>query len=90
MIRFLLAFGLVFEEPVIILLLAKMGIVNSKMLASFRSYAFVLAFVLAALITPPDWISQLSCGIPLIILYEVSIILVRITEKKKKALEEEA
>lgn len=90
MIRFLLAFGLVFEEPVIILLLAKLGIVNSQMLANFRSYAVVLAFVLAALITPPDWISQLSCGIPLVILYEVSIILVRITEKKKKALEEEA
>ncbi len=89
MIRFLLAFGLVFEEPVIILLLAKMGIVNSPMLANFRSYAYVLGFVLAALITPPDWISQLSCGVPLLILYEVSIILVRMTEKKQ-ALEEEA
>ncbi|MBZ0258623.1 twin-arginine translocase subunit TatC, partial [bacterium] len=89
MIRFLLAFGLVFEEPVIILLLAKMGLVTSKVLSGFRSYAIVLSFVLAALITPPDWISQLCCGVPLVILYEVSILLVRLTEKKR-ALEEEA
>lgn len=83
MIRFLLAFGLVFEEPVVILMLAKIGIVNSEMLTNFRSYAYVLAFVLAALITPPDYISQIACGLPLIILYEVSIWLVKMTERKK-------
>lgn len=83
MLRFLLAFGIVFQEPIIILLLAKMGIVGSQTLSSFRPYAYVTAFVLAALITPPDPTSQIMCGIPLVILYEISILLVKMIEKKR-------
>lgn len=83
MTQFLLAFGLVFEEPVIIVLLAKMELVTSETLAKFRSYEIVLAFVLAAIITPPDYISQIACAIPLVFLYELSIILVKFIEKKK-------
>jgi sec-independent protein translocase protein TatC len=83
MLRFLVAFGVVFQEPVIIVLLAKMGIVDSGQLAKFRPYAYVLGFALAALITPPEVVSQIMCGVPMIILYEFSILLVRVIERRK-------
>lgn len=83
MIRFLLAFAIVFEEPVVILLLAKVGLVNRKMLSDFRPYAIIVMFVLAAVITPPDPISQMMCAAPLLILYEVSILIVRFIEKEQ-------
>lgn len=83
LLRFILAFGVVFQEPVIILLLAQLELVDSRQLAKFRPYAFVLAFALGALITPPDLVSQLMCGFPLILLYELSIWLVKITERKR-------
>lgn len=83
MLRFLVAFGVVFQEPVIIVLLSKMGVIDSKQLAAFRPYAYVLGFALAALITPPEVVSQIMCGVPLIILYEFSIILVKIIERRQ-------
>jgi sec-independent protein translocase protein TatC len=88
MIRFLLAFAIVFEEPVIILLLAKVGLVSKAILSKFRPYAIIVMFVLAAIITPPDPFSQLMCAAPLLLLYEFSIIMIGFVEKKK--LEEEA
>jgi len=85
-VKFLLAFGLVFEFPVVLVLLARIGIVDAKMLAKQRRYAILLVFILAAVVTPsPDLLSQVLTAIPLIALYELSILLSRIFGKKKKA-----
>jgi sec-independent protein translocase protein TatC len=82
-IKFLLAFGLVFEFPVVLVLLAKIGIIDSKMLARQRKYAILLIFVFAAAVTPsPDLISQVLMALPLIGLYELSILLSKIFGKK--------
>ena len=81
-IKFLLAFGLVFEFPVILVLLSRIGIIDAKMLARQRKYAILLIFVFAAVMTPPDVISQVLMGLPLIGLYELSILLSRIFGKK--------
>jgi len=77
-IKFLLAFGLVFEFPVVLVLLARIGVVDAKMLARHRKYAILLIFIFAAVMTPPDVISQLLMAIPLMGLYELSIILSKI------------
>ncbi|MBN43838.1 MAG: twin-arginine translocase subunit TatC [Alphaproteobacteria bacterium] len=71
--RLIFAFGLSFELPVILSLLAKVGIVTADGLKKKRRYAIVIAFVAAAILTPPDPLSQLALAIPIIILYEVSI-----------------
>ena len=85
-IKFLLAFGLVFEFPVVLVLLARIGIIDSKMLAKQRRYAILLVFILAAIVTPsPDLLTQVLTAIPLIGLYELSILLSRIFGKKKEA-----
>jgi sec-independent protein translocase protein TatC len=77
-----LAFGLVFQLPIITFFLGKLGIVSSYSLAKGRKYAFVSILILAAVLTPsPDVFSQLLLGIPLYILYEISIIVVRITAR---------
>jgi sec-independent protein translocase protein TatC len=82
-IKFLLAFGLVFEFPVVLVLLAKIGIIDAKMLARQRKYAILLIFVVAAAVTPsPDLISQVIMALPLMALYELSILLSRIFGKK--------
>ncbi|MFB0922220.1 MAG: twin-arginine translocase subunit TatC, partial [Alphaproteobacteria bacterium] len=72
--RLIFAFGLSFELPVVISLLARVGIVTPEGLKKKRRYAVVIAFVAAAVLTPPDPLSQLALAIPIIILYEVSII----------------
>ena len=74
--RLILAFGLTFELPVLLLVLAKVGIVTSDTLRRYRKHAIVVAFLLAALITPPDIISQIALGTPIVLLYELSIWLV--------------
>jgi len=84
-IKFLLAFGLVFQFPVVLVLLARIGVVDAKTMARQRKYAILLIFVFAAVITPPDLISQLLMAIPLMGLYELSIILSRIFGKKGTA-----
>ncbi|MBU0516643.1 MAG: twin-arginine translocase subunit TatC [Proteobacteria bacterium] len=89
-VRLTFAFGLVFELPVILFFFGKIGLVTSKQLSRFRKYAILLAFVLAAILTPPDVFTQLLMAGPILLLYEVSIILVRIAEKKKKAAQAEA
>jgi sec-independent protein translocase protein TatC len=77
------AFGLCFEMPVLLTLLGRVGIVTSKQLAGARRYAIVGIFALAAVITPPDAFSMLSLAFPLVALYEVSILCVKLIEKKR-------
>jgi sec-independent protein translocase protein TatC len=81
--RLLFAFGMVFELPIIIFFLARMGVVDHKWLAAKRKYALLLAFVIGALLTPPDVFSQAAIAIPFILLYEVGIIVARLFGKKK-------
>jgi sec-independent protein translocase protein TatC len=68
-----LAFGLAFEVPVVVVVLARMGIVSVQKLKDFRGYFVVLAFVIAAIVTPPDVVSQLALAIPMCLLYEMGI-----------------
>lgn len=79
------AFGIMFQLPVVITLLAKAGLVGVDGLKSKRKYAVVLAFVAAAVLTPPDPVSQLGLAIPTILLYEISIQAARLVEKRRLA-----
>lgn len=79
-----LAAGLIFELPIIIYFLTKMGLVTPEFLKKYRKYALVLVLILAAIITPPDIISQVIVAIPMIILYEVSIRISRVIIKKQE------
>lgn len=90
-LKFLLAFGICFEMPVFIFFLAKMGIVNSKMLSKQRRYAILIIFIVAAILTPsPDALSQILMAIPLMALYEVSIFVAKFARRIKPASEETA
>jgi sec-independent protein translocase protein TatC len=82
-IKFLLAFGVVFEFPMVLILLARIGVVDARTLAKQRKYAILLIFIFAAVMTPPDLISQVLMALPLMGLYELSIVLARIFGKKK-------
>lgn len=80
--KFLLAFGISFELPVFIFFLTKAGILNTRILTSYRRYAILIIFIVAAVLTPsPDAFSQILMAIPLIILYEISIVVARRVEK---------
>jgi sec-independent protein translocase protein TatC len=68
-----IAFGAAFEVPIVVIVLARMGIVSIEKLKAFRSYFIVLAFIVAAVITPPDIVSQLALAIPMVLLYEVGL-----------------
>jgi sec-independent protein translocase protein TatC len=80
--KLIFAFGLTFELPVLLTLLAKVGIVSSKGLKKFRRYAYVGMFVIAAILAPPDVITQTGLALPLIALYEISIVAAKLVEPK--------
>jgi sec-independent protein translocase protein TatC len=79
----LLCFGLVFEMPIVIILLTKFGIVKVDFLTKNRKYIVLIIIVLAAIITPPDIISQILLAAPMLILFEFSVIVSKVTERKK-------
>jgi len=82
--RLIFAFGISFQLPVLLTLLARVGFINSAYLKKRRKYVVVIIFALAAILTPPDPITQIGLGIPLLILYELSILSVKFIEKKKE------
>jgi len=84
--KFLLGFGLIFELPIVITLLSKLGIVTPQFLARNRKYAILIAFVVAAVLTPtPDAFNQVLMAAPILVLYEVGIIMARLFGKRKEA-----
>jgi sec-independent protein translocase protein TatC len=89
--QFILAFGISFLLPVLLMLLNRAGIVSRAQLVSMRRYMIVAAFIVAAVLTPPDVVSQLMLAVPLILLYELSIVAIWFTDRKAaKAAPEEA
>ena len=82
--RLIFAFGISFQLPILLNLLARIGVVNSNYLKTRRRYVIVIIFAMAAILTPPDPITQVGLAIPLLLLYELSIFTVRFTEKKKE------
>ena len=84
-----LAFGLAFEVPVALVVLVKLGVVTVEKLKEWRSYFIVGAFVVAAVVTPPDVVSQLSLAIPMCLLYEVGILAARLVSKRPSAVDAE-
>jgi sec-independent protein translocase protein TatC len=89
--KLIFAFGLCFQLPVLMTLLARVGLATSAGMAAKRKYAIVAVFVVAAVLTPPDPISQISLAVPIILLYEISIYMAKIVERKRaKAEAEEA
>ena len=81
--KLIFAFGLSFQLPVVLMLMARAGLVTSKGLAEKRKYAVVLTFATAAILTPPDVISQIGLGVPILLLYEISILGAKLVEKKR-------
>jgi len=83
--RLIFAFGISFQLPVLLNLLARIGAIDSKYLRERRRYFIVIIFAAAAILTPPDPVTQIGLAIPLLILYELSILSVKMTEKKDNA-----
>jgi sec-independent protein translocase protein TatC len=85
-----IAFGLAFQVPIVVVLLVRVGMVTIEQLKSFRGYFIVLSFIIAAVITPPDVISQLALAIPMCLLYELGIWVSQVFVKRTKKPEEDA
>lgn len=81
---FMLAFGLAFEMPVLAFLASRVGLVDSSFLRQKRKYMIVIIFIAAAILTPPDPFTQMSLGIPLLLLYELSIWIAKIGERRSE------
>jgi sec-independent protein translocase protein TatC len=88
-LKMLIAFGLVFEMPLVLTLLARMGVVTATFLRKNRKYAILLFFILAAVLTPPDVVSQFMMALPLMLLYEVSIFGARLVSRRDKGEQEQ-
>ena len=82
--KLIFAFGLSFQLPVVLSLLARIGLIDSQFLKDRRKYVVVIIFAAAALLTPPDPVTQIGLAIPLLILYELSILSVKVIERKAK------
>ncbi|NOX26201.1 MAG: twin-arginine translocase subunit TatC [Deltaproteobacteria bacterium] len=88
-IRLLIAFGFIFEMPIFMVLLAKMGLVTTSFLRKNRKYAFLFSFIIAAVVTPtPDVVNQTMMALPMVVLYEVSILAIRISGGKRQKTED--
>jgi sec-independent protein translocase protein TatC len=83
-----LVFGIAFEVPIAVIVLARLGIVTIEQLKSWRGYFVVASFIVAAIVTPPDVISQLALAIPMCILYEIGIVAARLFIKHTRPAEE--
>ena len=83
--KLIFAFGISFQLPVLLTLMGRAGLVTSDGLKRNRKYAVIITFAVAAFLTPPDIISQVGLGIPILLLYELSILSIRMTEKKRAA-----
>jgi len=83
-IRLLLAFGLVFEMPIVVLFMTKIGLITPESMKKFRKFAILCSFILSAILTPPDVATQLMMALPIIILYELSIFLSKAIYRKKE------
>ncbi|HEY0900494.1 MAG TPA: twin-arginine translocase subunit TatC, partial [Micavibrio sp.] len=79
------AFGLCFQLPVLLVLLGRAGLITAAQLAKGRRYAIVIAFAVAAVLTPPDVLSQFALAVPIILLYEISILIIRYIQKADDA-----
>ncbi|MFC1490437.1 twin-arginine translocase subunit TatC [Candidatus Latescibacterota bacterium] len=82
MLRFTLLFGIIFELPMVSYILAKMGVLKHTFMSKNRRYAIVIIFIFGAIFTPPDYISQLTMALPLLVLYEISILVARFAGRK--------
>ncbi len=87
--KLLLAFGVVFELPIVIFFLARLGIVDHHWLARNRKYALLVAFIVGAILTPPDVISQLALAVPFLLLYEIGILVARLFGAPRSRSEDE-
>jgi sec-independent protein translocase protein TatC len=85
-----LAFGVTFEVPIVVILLVRMGVVSVQKLKEIRPYVIVCAFIVAAVVTPPDVTSQVLLALPLCLLYEVGLVVASIMARQSKAKEDAA